>query len=368
MMIPLITLIISLLSSCAASAGSASGAAKTAGFNWVAEGFEGPGPYDSPANLASLKIAVDAGINSFSLSFAWYIASMNSTGPIYPVPGGCPSGAPFNNASSPSNASITAGIRAVHALGAKVVLRPMIDPHWSATQHGDSAWRGGIGTKPAFTPAQWDEFFVHYSAYMLSWAAVAEAEGVETLCIGAELSSTEPLEAHWRALFAEVRAVYHGTVYYSSTGGDFPWWNASDFIAQDMYPSLSNETAAPDGVAVDDLVAAWGKYLGYFHGMSVRHNKTVLLQETGICSVNRAGIYHQPAFFECYGLPIDESVQAKYYDSVFKAVYGLPWIEGVTFWKWASQGGPKDPTFFPLNKSTMDVIKQNLLPSGGRAL
>jgi hypothetical protein len=361
-------LLISLIIvSCTSSvAALRAGGAKTAGFNWVAEGFEGPAPYDSPANLASLKLAVDAGINSFSLSFPWYIANTSSTGPIYPVPGGCPSGAPFNNASSPSNASITAAIRAVHALGASVVLRPIIDPHWSATQRGDSTWRGAIGTKPAFTPAQWDDFFAHYSAYVLSWAALAEAEGVETLCIGAELSSTEPLEAHWRALFAAVRAVFRGSVYYSSTGSDLGFWDASDFIAQDMYPSLSNATADPDGVAVGDLVAAWGDYLGFFHAMSVRHNRSVLLQETGICSVNRAGIYHQPAFFECYGLPIDESVQAKYYDSVFKAVYGLPWIEGVTFWKWAAQGGPSDPTFFPLNKSTMAVIKQNLLP--GQAL
>ena len=336
---------------------------KAAGFNFVAEGFEGPLPYDAPESLASLRLAVGAGINSFTLSFPWYIASPQSTGPIYPVPGGCPSGAPFNNASSPSNASLVAAIRAVHALGAAVVLRPIIDPHWSAAQRGDSTWRGAIGLNPPFTPAQWEEFFAAYSAFMLSFAALAEREGVETLCIGAELASTEPLTAQWRQLFAAVRAVYGGAVYYSSqSGADLPWWDASDYIAQDMYPQLTNATADPSAVSVGQLVEAWGATAAHFQQMSARHNKSVLLQETGICSVHRLGIYSQPAFFECYGLPIDQSVQAKYYDSVLTAMYPLPWVAGVTFWKWGAEGGPADPTFFPLNKSTMGVIKRHLGP------
>ena len=288
---------------------SAQPAPKPAGFNFVAEGFEGPAPYDAPASLASLNIAVSAGINTFTLSFPWYIDNTSVPGPIYPVPGGCPSGAPFNNASSPSNVSIVTAIRAVHSLGASVVLRPIIDPHWSAQQTGDSTWRGEIGAK--FTPMEWDTFFVNYGAFMLAWAEVAEAEGVETLCIGAELASTETQDAHWRALFAAVRAVYKGIVYYSSTGTDLTWWDVSDYIAQDVYPALTNATANPDDVTVDELVAAWTQQLEQYHGQSLRHNKTLLLQETGICSVNTPGIYHSPAFFECYGLPIDDSVQVR---------------------------------------------------------
>ena len=56
--------------------------AKTAGFNWVAEGFEGPFSYDAPESIASIALARAAGINSFSLSFPWYVSSINSTGPI----------------------------------------------------------------------------------------------------------------------------------------------------------------------------------------------------------------------------------------------------------------------------------------------
>jgi hypothetical protein len=240
----------------------------------------------------------------------------------------------------------------------------MVDPHWSPSLPGNSSWRGAIGTSPPFSAAQWQAFFSSYSAFLLPFAALAEQEHVETLCIGAELASTEPQTELWLALFEQVRAVFSGTVYYSSqSGADLPWWGASDFIAADMYPALSNATADPDAVPVQELVQAWGPTLSHFQQMSQRHNKSVLLQETGICSVSRPGIFSQPAFFECYGLPIDESVQAKFYDAVLQAVLPQPWIEGVTFWKWGAQGGAQDPTFFPLNKSTMAVIKKHLRPA-----
>jgi hypothetical protein len=201
---------------------------------------------------------------------------------------------------------------------------------------------------------------------MLYFAGLAQQEHVETLCIGAELASTEQQSTHWRELFAAVRAVYRGAVYYSSqSGADLPWWDASAYIAADMYPRLTNDTVDPGTVTVEQLVAAWRPTLALFQQMGLRYNKTVLLQETGICSVSKAGIYANPSFFECYGLPIDESVQAKYYDAVLQAVYPQPWVEGVIFWKWGAQGGPDDPTFFPLNKSTMGVIQKHLRPGVG---
>lgn len=253
-------------------------------------------------------------------------------------------------------------IRAVRALGASVVLRPIIDPHWSPTQRGSSTWRGEIGTH--FTAAQWTAFFASYSEYILKWARVAAAEGVDSLCVGAELAATESQVVHWRALLASVRAVFSGVVYYSATSGlELSWWDASDLIAIDMYPSLSTATADPDAVTVDALVAAWGPVLASYQRLSERFgNKPVLTQETGICSVHAQGLFSHPAFFECYGLPIDDAVQAKYYDAVFRGPYAQPWVAGITFWKWGAQGGPSDPTFFPDNKSTMEVIAQHLNP------
>jgi hypothetical protein len=101
---------------------------------------------------------------------------VNSTAPPYRVDGSCPSGVPFNNASSPTDGAVIAAVRAARGLGLRVVLRPMIDPHWGlAANRGE--WRGNIGRH--FGPAEWDAWFASYRVFLLHWAAIAAAEHVE---------------------------------------------------------------------------------------------------------------------------------------------------------------------------------------------
>ena len=330
---------------------------KWGGVNFVAEGFEGPLPYDAPASLASLATARALGVNTVAFSFPWYTASVNSTAPPYRVDGGCPSGVPFRNASSPTDASVITAVRAARGLGLRVILRPMIDPDWRLAANAGEG-RGAIGAH--FGPAAWAAWFAAYRAFLLHWAAIATAEHVEVFCVGAELSGTEKQDAAWRATIAAVRAAFPGIVYYSATGSDLTWWDASDWIAQDMYPALTDSAADPAAVGVDALAAAWGPYLESFRAMGVRHNRSVLLQETGVCSIDKVGLYNQPWFYDCYTHPVNEDVQAKYYESVFLAPYAQDWITGALFWKWGAQGGPSDQTFFPLNKSAARVMQKYL--------
>ena len=333
--------------------------AKWGGVNFVAEGFEGPLPFDAPASLASLAAARALGVDTVALSFPWYTASLNATAPPYRVNGPCPTGAPFGNASSPRDDAIITAVRAARGLGLRVILRPMIDPDWRLEANRGSS-RGRIGEH--FGPTEWAAWFASYRAFVLHWAAIAAAEHVEVFCVGAELSASESQDAAWRATIAAVRAAYGGIVYYSATGADLSWWGASDLIAQDMYPPLTNASADPARVGVDELVAAWGGYLAHFRAMAARHNRSVLLQETGICSIQKAGIYAAPWFFDCYTYPVNEDVQAKYYESVFRAPFAEDWVAGALFWKWGAQGGPADQTFFPLNKSAALVMQKYLAP------
>ena len=48
------------------------------------------------------------------------------------------------------------------------------------------------------------------------------------------------------------------------------------------------------------------------------------------------------------------------YEAVFRAPFAEDWVAGALFWKWGAQGGPADPTFFPLNKSAARVMQQFL--------
>jgi len=332
-------------------------AQKWGGVNFVAEGFEGPLPFDAPASLASLAAARDLGVNTVALSFPWYTASINSTAPPYRVDGPCPTGMPFNNASSPRDDAIVTAVRAARGLGMRVILRPMIDPDWRLKGNA-GVWRGHIGAH--FGPVEWQAWFESYTAFILAFARVAAAEHVDVLCVGAELQASESQDAAWRSTVAAVRAAYGGIIYYSASSADLSWWDACDLIAKDMYPPLTNASADPSLVGVDELVAAWGPYLAHFRAMSARHNRSVLLSETGICSIQKAGIYAAPYFSGCYSYPVNEDVQAKYYESVFRSPFAEEWVAGALFWKWGAQGGPADQTFFPLNKSAALVMQKYL--------
>lgn len=332
---------------------------KLAGVNFVAEGFEGPYPYDAPESFLALQAAKETGIEWIQYSFPWYTSSISSTGPFYRVDGPCPTGAPFKNASSPSTQAVIASMRYAKSIGLKVIVRPMIDPDWrNSSTNPNSLYRGDIGR--GFSSDQWSDWFTSYIAYMSYWAAIAQEQGADGFCIGAELTATEGQEELWRSTFSAVRAIYSlGPVYYSSTGSSGPavsWWDASDYVAWDVYPNLTYR-GDPDNVTVDELTAAWSAgTLAQLAAVSSRVGRPGLLAESGICSINMAGIYTQPSYYFCYTWPLDEDTQAKYYSAMLTSVWAEASAAGVFFWKWAWQGGAMDPTFFPLNKTTQTAI------------
>lgn len=339
---------------------------KLAGVNFVAEGFEGPYPYDAPQSFLALQAAKETGIEWIQYSFPWYTPSINATGPFVPIlptngSSPCPSGAPFHNASSPRTEAVIASMRYAKSIGLKVIVRPMIDLDWRSNP--STLYRGDIG-RDFKTTQQWSEWFTSYVAYMAYWAAIAQEQGADGFCVGAELSGTEGQEAHWRSTFAAVRAVYTaGPVYYSSTGSSgaaIKWWDASDYVAWDVYPDLGY-AGDPDNVTVQQLTEAWANgTLRQLASVAESVGKPALLAESGICSINMAGIYTQPSYFYCYTWPLDQDTQAKYYSAMLTSVWAQPLTAGVFFWKWAWQGGEADPTFFPLNKTAQTAIQDFL--------
>jgi hypothetical protein len=332
---------------------------KLGGVNFVAEGFEGPLSYDSPLSLQSLTDAKTIGISHIVYSFPWYVDNINSTMLPYRVDGGCPTGVPLNNASSPTDDSVVTAIRATKALGMSVVLRPMVDLNWNFPENrGGAISRSDIGKHFDTNTTQWDSWFASYTQFILHWASIAAAENVELFCVGAELRTTETQETRWRNVFAAVRKIYSGKVYYSGEGEDIKWWDASDYIAQDAYPSLTNSSVDPTTVTIADLVSAWNSTINSLYSQSVKHNRPVLLSETGICSISKKGLYNLPWFFECYQYNVNLQVQANYYEAVFQSLWNKDWIAGVFFWKWSSEGGPSDPTFFPRNKPAANVMSK----------
>jgi hypothetical protein len=357
-------LVASLASSFVAPAAAGSSSlSKFKGVNTVAEGFEGPFPYGSAEMNAALDAAAATGVEWIQLSFVWYVASINSTAGPYEVvkSPSCPSGAPFHNASSPSTPAVVSTIQYAHSKGLKVSLRPMIDPDWNQPANNpNDCYRGDIGN--GFSSAEWTEWFENYNTWLLTWVDVANTNAVEAFCVGAELTATESQQAEWKNTVAAVRSAYsveNGIVYYSATaaGSKFPW-EVSDVIGIDVYPNLGL-TGDPTQATVEELVAGWQFTIKTLGQLSASNNgKAVMFAESGICSVNKTGLYTNPAFWACYTYPVSEDVQAKYYQSLFEAAWQEEWMGGVFFWKWAWQGGQGDQTFFPLNKTAQNVMKE----------
>ena len=89
-----------------------------------------------------------------------------------------------------------AGIAYTARLARSKGIRTLLKPHlWV---RGRSSWPGDINMTSA---ADWDAWFASYTPFILHYAALAEAEHFEGLCIGTELQhATEPAhEKAWRS-------------------------------------------------------------------------------------------------------------------------------------------------------------------------
>lgn len=363
-----------LLAACASSAAAVPlGAAKLGGANVVGEGFEAPFAFGTPEMGTALQALKATGAGWAQLSFtAALIASANSTGPLYTWhPGAVPTGAPMRNASTPTLASVAASVAQAQAAGLRVILRPMIDPDWNLPANNpDAVSRSAIGAH--FTADMWPSWWGNYSAFLLPWARLGAQLKVDGFCLGAELASTEGQAQAWRDIAAAVRAVFSAAgqsplVFYSATSPSSPFpWDVSDLIGVDVYADLTGPSVDPASATLPQLVAGWAGTLAGLQAASQRNGgKQVLLAESGICSVDKVGLYSQPWYFECYQWPVNDAVQAMYYESLFQAAWPQPWVAGVFFWKWALQGGPADPTFFPLNKTAAGIMSKYFGGFGG---
>src|SRR5205814_5804340 len=102
-----------------------------------------------------------------------------------------------------------------------------------------------------FTPGNWRAFFTSYRAFLLHHALLAEREGFDGLVVGHELvSATRADPARWRALIAEVRRVYHGTLTYGANWNEelerIPFWRDLDCVGVSFYPPLTAHAGAGD--------------------------------------------------------------------------------------------------------------------------
>lgn len=305
--------------------------------NYQYGGRRGYGTKTSSASLRELKTL---GVRSVSLTPFGFMRSLSDAQvhTVEDVPAG------------ETDERVRREIRAAKALGLRVLLKPHL---WVV----GGAWRGQLDPGSA---AAWQQWFQSYEAFILHYAELAQAEGVERLAIGVELKSTERrFESRWRQLVKEVRRRFSGELVYCANWDDVdavPWWDAVDYIGVQFYAPLT------DGAGLDEASIRKRLELAMtgLEQVSERSQRPVLFSEVGYRSAR--GSLSRPHEWPERSVngEVDENAQALAYRLFIEAVRAHPWVRGVYWWKWFTDPNTAEegPTgFSPRGKAAEAVLR-----------
>ena len=239
---------------------------------------------------------------------------------------------------SPSESTVARTLLQVKHANMRAALMPVVrllrrDPH---------EWRGLIAPADGLDP-----WFASYRRFVLPLARIAEASGAQRFLVGSELGSLEPYEEHWRALIAEVREHFSGTLSYSANWdrtGEVQFWDALDEVGLTAYFPLATDREAPSDLA---LSGAWRSPRAEIAALQQRVGKPVLVTEIGYPS--RRSAAGQP-WNDSSDARADLRLQQRLYRSFCDAFAQTPSISGFYVWNWFGFGGPRDPGFTPRGK------------------
>jgi len=234
------------------------------------------------------------------------------------------------------------GIETTTRLARQAGIRTMLKPHIWLHRASAGGWRGEIAMR---SEEDWRRWFDSYRAFILHYARLAEANGIEALCVGTELHATATQRPDdWRRLIDAVRAVYHGRLIYAANWyrefEEIAFWDRLDYIGIQAYFPLADR---PDP-SVASLRAAWRPHLEAIERVQRRYGKPVLFTEIGYRSAADAAIEpwkwparraRPPRDATADGVAAPDSrAQADAYQAFFETFWDKSWFAGAYIWKW----------------------------------
>jgi hypothetical protein len=236
-------------------------------------------------------------------------------------------------------------------------LRVWLSPH---------LWTRGFVGNVEFGPQGWTRFFDRYREFILHYALLAQRERIDGLVVGHELTSAALGHPdRWRALIAEVRRVYGGTLTYGANWGEevrgIRFWDALDVVGVSFYTPLADAPSHD----VPALAARARKGLAELKAVGARAGRPVLIVEAGYAPRSAAAV--QP--WEERGGSRDLEAQRACYEALVRALEPETWIAGVFWWKWFSSdavGGAGDGSYTPRGKPAERVMTRAFAEWVGR--
>ncbi len=249
-------------------------------------------------------------------------------------------------------AELAHATRTAHGLGLRVMWEYPLD-----LTNDPAHWAGDIGK--GFTSAeQWAGWFAAYTAELVKMAGLAQANGVDALGIGQEISGTTGREAEWRALVAAVRAVYSGPLIYSSDQEadwlGITWWDAVDYIGIHPYDF---QVAAGRNGTLETMKAFWKPKVARLGQLSRQWDRPVVITEIGYPSQD--GISRGWNFW-MQNWEVDTQESADLYQALIESFDGQPWFHGLFPYPIEAPHNPAEPLNIQLTiwpKPAYEVIR-----------
>jgi hypothetical protein len=253
---------------------------------------------------------------------------------------------------SPSLETMADTIRTAQRLGLEVTVFPIVrltDPRTP------TEWRGTL------TPSDRDAWFASYGQLVGDLASLATLTGATRLVIGSELSTLDSDLPQWRKLITLIRAVYSGTLVYSSNWDhyrDAELFELVDEVGVVGYFGL-RDAQGPSDVAA--LAARWRQIARQIEFNLSRFDKPFVFTELGYRS--RAGATAAPWDESSGGTP-DLEEQRRGFEA-FRSAWTAPdsnhaRLDGVYVWNWYGYGGPGTTSYTPRGKPATQTVKQIL--------
>ncbi len=218
------------------------------------------------------------------------------------------------------------GINKLHQHGVRVFLKPHL---WVG-----SGWRSNIKLP---TRGHWDTWFESYKKIILHYAQLAEATGVEMLCIGTELrtSITEQPEL-WSFLITQIRQVYSGKLTYAANWDEelekVTFWGQLDYIGVQAYFPLTST----NNPSLEQIKTGWQPHIQRLKALAKRYNKTVLFTEVGYKNQANATIrpWEWGSAFTRLHTKKSNKTQQLAFQAMYAELWDKPWFAGSYIWQW----------------------------------
>ena len=242
-------------------------------------------------------------------------------------------------------------IEALQNKNIKIMLKPQI---W--------VWKGEFtGFIEMKQEADWKTLEDSYSKFILDYAELAAATGVEIFCIGTELEKfIDNRPEYWNGLIVEIKKIYNGKLTYAANWNEFdrtPFWNALDYIGIDAYFPLSDKKTP----SLEDCMEGWKQHKAYIQNFSVTHKKPILFTEYGYRSMDYAG--KQPWDTNNSIIQVNLEAQVNATQALFETFWKEDWFAGGFVWKWFhnhnESGGKNNARFTPQNKPVESLIEKH---------